>query len=84
MVCLVLNSFIALVFFYGFIPAFLVISNLIKSFFQTMNNVSVRERYVILGGFLITGMTSQALTSPYVWYTFIIFFAAFTQKSIKI
>ena len=78
------NSFIALVFFYGFIPAFLVISNLIKSFFQTMNNVSVRERYVILGGFLITGMTSQALTSPYVWYTFIIFFAAFTQKSIKI
>lgn len=68
------NSIISLILRYGLIFAFIIIFTLTKYTYKLTDGRKKKERYIIVAYILITGVTSMALTSGYVWICYFSFY----------
>lgn len=68
------NSIIALILRYGLVFALIIITILTKYTYRLTDGRNKKERYIIVLYILITGITSMALTSGYVWICYISFY----------
>lgn len=68
------NSFIALSLKYGFIFTSFMFYFAINMIWQMMKGLNFKIRCICLSYFIIVGLTSEALVSPYVWGAYILMY----------
>lgn len=75
------NSFIALVLRYGLLLAALIIYILARYTFKLTDRLQIRERLIVVCYIFLSGITSMALTSGYVWICYFSFYLMFCGAS---
>lgn len=71
------NSLITYLLTYGIIPTMIFFICFIKRLYNIFSTISKKIRIALILGFLISGVTSTALTEVFVWYYAAIIFTSF-------
>lgn len=75
------NAFIGLTLVCGFPLALLIFTLQIKNLWNIMKSKKIKYRYLIFAYLFATGLFNQALTTPTVWITFMMFYILFCFNS---
>lgn len=75
------NAFIGLTLVCGFPLALLIFTLQIKNLWNIMKSKKIKYRYLIIAYLFATGLFNQALTTPNVWITFMMFYILFCFNS---